>query len=398
MTALRTVWLVARRELRTRVLDRTFLVSTIVVVALIGAAVALPLVLGGTDEYTVAVAGEEAVAVAEAAAGAADPDDLVIGVERVADAPEARALVGDGEADAALVAGGPDGGRLTIVAEGRPENNLAGALQQASAQVRRAAVLDDAGIEPAVLQRALEPDPLPVESLSDVEDADVDAGLVAFVGSILLYGQLLGYCVWVASGVVEEKSSRVVEVLLATVPPRRLLAGKILGIGIVGMLQLLVIAGLGLGAVLLVGDVQLPPQTSQVAAGVLLWFVLGFAFYSCAYAVAGSLVSRQEDVQATSTPLTVLILASFFVSFPVAQSPDTTFAQVVSFIPPVAPLVVPGRMAAGVVEPLELVASALVAVAASVVLVRVAARLYEGSILRTGGRVSVREAWSRRAA
>lgn len=396
MTGLRIVWLVARRELRTRVLDKTFLISTVVVVALIAAAVALPLVLGGTEEYTVAVAGEDAAAVATSAAGAADPDDLAIDVERVDDASAARALVDDAEADAAVVAG-VEGG-LAIIARERPAADLAGALQTASAERRRAAALDEAGIEPDVLQQALNPPPLPVESLQEVDDADLDAGLVAFAGSILLYGQLLGYCVWVASGVVEEKSSRVVEVLLATVRPRQLLAGKILGIGLVGMLQLLVIAGLGFGTFLLVGDVELPPETSQVALGVLIWFVLGFAFYSCAYAVAGSLVSRQEDVQSTSTPLTVLILASFFMSFPVAQSPDTTFAQVVSFIPPVAPLVMPGRMAAGVVEPLELVATGAVAVAASLVLIVIAARLYEGSILRTGGRVSIREAWRRRIA
>ena len=395
MRDLRTVWLIARREIRTRVLQRTFVVSTLVVLFVLGAAVTLPVLVGGVDEYTVAAVDESGRRVVSAAAGAADPDDLLIETADVDGESAARSLVEDGEADAALLPG-PDG--LVLLADERPPTGLERALQTASAQLRSAAAVAEAGLDPQQARTILSPTPLPVESLSQVDESDLDAGLVAFAGSVLLYGQLLAYCVWVASGVVEEKSSRVVEVLLATIRPRQLLAGKILGIGLVGMFQLLLIAGVGVGVATAVGSFELPPSTAQVALGVLLWFVLGFAFYSCAYAVAGSLVSRVEDVQNTSAPLTVLILGSFFASFPIAQAPDTTFATVMSLLPPVAPLVMPGRMAAGAVGAAELTASVAAIVVASALLVVVASRLYEGSVLRTGGRISIREAWRSRSA
>jgi ABC-2 type transport system permease protein len=221
---------------------------------------------------------------------------------------------------------------------------------------------------------------------------------VAFVAVIVLYGQLLGYAIWVAMGVVEEKSTRVVELLLSAITPRRLLAGKVLGIGALGLGQLLLIgvAGLAMGSA--TGQLDLDGGTVSALAIVLLWFVLGYALYSCAFAVAGALVPRQEDVQAVTAPLTITILAAFFLSFTALDDPSSTLARVLSFVPPAAPMIMPVRLIAGDVALWELVASVALTTAAAVGLVALAARIYGAAVLRTGSRVSLKAIWRATAA
>ena len=125
---------------------------------------------------------------------------------------------------------------------------------------------------------------------------------MAFVASLLLYMQLIIFGLAVASGVVEEKSSRVIEVLMAAVPPRALLAGKVLGIGALGLLQLALTAFVGLAVASASGALELRSADAGILAVVLLWFVLGYVFYSTIYAISGVIVSRQEDLQSSSTP------------------------------------------------------------------------------------------------
>jgi len=152
-----------------------------------------------------------------------------------------------------------------------------------------------------------------------------------------------------------------VEVLLAAVRPVQLLAGKIIGIGLVGLLQL---------------------------------FILGYAFYSCLFAVAGAIVSRQEELQNTVTPLNLVLVASFFLAFSALQNPDGTLAQVASYLPPVAPLVMPPRVAGGTVPAWEVALSVLITLATIVALVPLAGRIYSGAVLRTGARVKLGAAWA----
>ena len=117
---------------------------------------------------------------------------------------------------------------------------------------------------------------------------------------LVLFGQLLVYGIWVATGVVEEKTSRVIEVLLATVKPGHLLAGKIIGLGLLGFAQILVVTAVGLGAAAAAGAIELDGDVLTAALLALAWFVLGYAFYACAYACAGALVPRQEELQSAT--------------------------------------------------------------------------------------------------
>jgi ABC-2 type transport system permease protein len=267
-------------------------------------------------------------------------------------------------------------------------------VQGASRAVRAQQTLQGAGVAPAEIQAALAPPPLPVRSLEPVDEDARSKRAIATVAVFILYGQLIGYCFTVAMGVVEEKSTRVVEVLLAAVRPVQLLAGKIIGIGLVGLLQLAIIGVIGLAVATASGAITLPPDAAPTIGSVLLWFLLGYAFYSSLFAVAGAIVSRQEELQNTATPLNLLMIASFFVAFSTSISgADSTLAKVSTFLPPVAPLIMPMRIAGGDAAPWEIALSLAIMLVSIVVVVVLAGRLYEGAILRTGARVKLGDAW-----
>ena len=290
-----------------------------------------------------------------------------------------------------------DGQRILVADELADDLGLL--LQGVSAAARARAALAAAGLDPEQAEQALAPPPLPVDGVSASAESDDERSALAFVGVLLLYGQLLGYGYWVAAGVVEEKASRIVEILLATIRPRQLLAGKVLGIGALALLQLFGIGVLAVVTGIAIGAIDVPSDAIEVAAIVLAWFVLGYAFFACAYAAAGALVPRQEDLQNTTTPLSLVLIASFLLSFSAIENPDGSFARVLSLVPPVSAMVMPPRMAAGDVPILDVILSVSLMLLAIAILIPVAARLYEGSILRLGQRVRVREAWgSRRAA
>jgi ABC-2 type transport system permease protein len=197
---------------------------------------------------------------------------------------------------------------------------------------------------------------------------------------------------WVAMGVVEEKSSRVVEIMLSAIPARAFLAGKIIGIGALGMVQLVVVAALGVGVAAAAGVISL---TGPMLTPVLLslgWFVLGYAVYASLAAAAAARVSRQEELQNVTTPLTMTAMFSYFASFYSFMQPDSRLVEVISVIPPFSALVMPIRMSRGDASGLEVGLALTLMVALIVGLVLLAARIYEGAVLRMGSKVSVREA------
>jgi len=357
-----TVGLVAKRELRERTREKSFLISTGINVAIIVAVIVLAAVLD-SDGTTYKVAGDRAVV--EAAAQAAEGTDVKVLPVSVDDV---RAALEDGSIDAAIQDG-------RIVSKDKPPDDLVALLQAGN------------------LTQGKPPPPLQVSTVEPVdEDADAKAGYTFFI-VLILYGQLLTYGYWVSAGVVEEKASRVVEVVLSTIRPAQLLAGKVIGLGLLGLGNLLLIFGIGLGVAKATGALDIDGAVLGAAALALAWFVVGYAFYACAFACAGALVSRQEDLQSTMTPLTVMILVSFFLAFAVRDNPDGTLAHITAFIPMTAPLTVPPRIVTGDIPAWEIVASLVVTVGAAALLIPVAARIYAGGILRTGSALKLRDAW-----
>jgi ABC-2 type transport system permease protein len=383
--------LTARREWveRTR-RDKSFLISTLVTLGILCAIIFLPKLFGSDEpkKFDVGVVGSASQPLGQTLTAQGQAVDIRINTRQVASAAEAETAVRDGDLDLAVVDG------RELVSKDEIDEQLSLLVQAASRSVRAQQTLQGAGVGPSEIQAALAPPPLPVRSLEPVDQDARSKRTIATVAVFILYGQLIGYCFTVATGVVEEKSTRVVEVLLAAVRPVQLLAGKVVGIGLVGLFQLAIIGAVGLTVATASGAITLPPDIAGTIGWVLLWFLLGYAFYSSMFAVAGAIVSRQEELQNTATPLNLLLVASFFVAFSTSISgTDSTLAKVSTFLPPVAPLIMPTRIAGGDAAPWEIVASLAIMVITTVAVVLLAARLYEGAILRTGARVKLRDAW-----
>ena len=262
--------LVARREFVERIRERSFLISTAVSVLILVAVIVLPRLLGGDGTVRVIFRGSDAAAVATAATAQASATGLhlVVVPAGTEDGDTGRARSGD--VDALL-----DGS--TMVSKDTPDPALLTVLESAHRQVAGAAALAAAGIDPAKAEAALRVPPLTVRTATPSDPRADQRRTIAFIATIILYGQLVGYGFWVAVGVVEEKASRVVEVLLATVRPRVLLTGKILGIGLLGLVQLLV---LGVAAVLagrLSGALQVTGDAVAALGVVIGWFLLDSA-------------------------------------------------------------------------------------------------------------------------
>ena len=388
------VRLVAGREIRERGGSRSFKVSTGVILLVVVALIVVPTFFS-TDEPTeweLGVIGptpagfEAALDLAAASQGA---DVTIVHLPDDADPDEAATDV-----DAVLVDGSD------LVAEDTPPDGLTAAVSVAAGQSRLLERLAEAGLEPDEAAEALDVTPVEVRTTEDAEDTTASEP-VAFLGVVALMIAIQGYGAWVLTGVLEEKSNRVVELIVAAMPARALLAGKVLGIGLLGLGQMLLTAVVGLGVAAAVDVVDVPLDLLPALLSVLVWFVLGFAFYAVGYAAAGSLVNRQEDAQSAAGPLTYLVLAAYFIALiVVTPDPESTAARIVSFIPPIAPMAMPPRITQGAAEPWEIVGSVVVMLVGTWLMVRLAGRIYEQSLLRSGARIkllaAIREARARR--
>jgi ABC-2 type transport system permease protein len=381
----RGMWaIVARREFVERGRDKGFLISTAITLLILVGIIVITAIFNRGTTFDLVVAGEGSREIADQVVIAADALEIEVTIRTAADAEAAARAVRDGEVDAALV----DGER--IVVESEPPAQLVAVIQAVALRERSRAALAAAGLSEQEVLDALDQPPLPVEALEPIDDRRRENSTVAFVGVLALYGQIFAYGYWVAAGVVEEKSSRVVEVLLATLRPSQLLRGKILGIGVLGLVQLLLIGLVGLLTAQAMGSLEFPSGAVATIGIVLVWFVLGFFFYAGLFAVAGAIVTRQEDLQTTMTPLTIVIVASFFIGISATGDPSSTLAVVASYLPPSAPLVMPSRIVLGEVSVWGALLSAAISIAATIALVPIATKIYSRAVLQSG-RVRIRQ-------
>lgn len=378
------VRLVAAREISARVRDKNFIISSIVILVLLLGTLGLQVALSsGGEETRVGVVGDVSVLgpALEAQGGALDVAVAVVGLD---DETTARTAISDGDVEGVLVAEGPGAPRLLV--EQSAGGPLQAVVQGAVAQLALAERLAEAGVT------SLDVPEVAVTALDPGADADGQRVVVAIIGVGVLYGLLILFGQFVAQGVVEEKASRVVELLLATMKPWQLLAGKILGLGLLGLAQIVAIAAIGVGGALAFDLVDIPGELLGTALSVVLWFVLGYAFYAAIFAVAASLVSRQEDLGTVVMPTMLALVVAFVVGIQAASEPDGALAVITSYLPGLSPLVMPVRQAAGAVAPWEVAAAVALMLAAVAVIVRLGGRIYAGALLRTSGRTKLREA------
>jgi ABC-2 type transport system permease protein len=346
----------------------------------------MPRLLGGDDTYHVAYAGAHSEQVAAAVDAQAGELGLTVEQASYPDEAAARTAIDDGDLDVYVTA-------RDVVVKEELDDQLGLVVQTAHRQVVAADQLRAAGLDPTAVQAAQNVPPLTVDALSPPDPKADQRGQVAFVGAILLYGQIIGYCMWVAFGIVEEKASRVVELILSAISTKALLAGKIVGIGLLGFLQLALIAALGLFLGNATGMLDVTTDLMVPVGYVMLWFVLGYCLYSAVFAASAARVSRQEELQNVIGPASMLLMASFFATFYVNFNPDSLVSRLLGVIPPFSALCAPVRMARGTAPWWETGLALGLMLAAIGLLIVMGARIYEGAILRMGAKISVREAW-----
>jgi ABC-2 type transport system permease protein len=391
MTRWRAIYLVARREIVERGRSRAFLISLALTVAFLAAGIFLPTIIGDGDADTLGVVGTPPPTFDDTLMAIAQGADIEVVVEPVSDVATGEAGLEDGSFDGLLVVGS-DGTSAEYVVKERDNGAFGQVVGQAWSISAARQVLTEAGVDAAVFQAASQP-----PSLRELEPSDPNrdtAFIFANVGVIILFIAIFTFGTWVLTGVVEEKQSRVVEVVLATVQPRDLLIGKVAGIGLLGLVQLVIIVVIGLSLGTITGRFTLPPTTGAAVAMLLLWFAIGYVFYSTALAVLGALASRMEEASNASSPVSILASLSYVFALLVAvQDPDGVAARIATFLPPVSPMIVPLRAALGAIEPWEIGLAVVVNLAVIWLLLEFGGRVYSGAVLQTAGRIKLRDAW-----
>ncbi len=426
---LRNVQLVLKREYLQRVRSPGFIIGTVVGVLGLAALAFVPALLSLLDQTTTAkvavvdpsnlvysyldvLTRPTPTPVPGQASGETDNTALPLtqSIRFVkADTDDQDALskeVTDGDIGAYLVVDGdkPSSATFTYYAKDRPGSLEASQLNAYLSAALTQAKLQEFGISAQEAQALFTTPELKVEPIvgATLTDEAAQRNSVALVYFLLigLYVLILMYGIQVAMGVVEEKSSRVMELLITAVRPIELMSGKVLGVGLAGLTQaaLWVLSGF---VVLLFGgtlgsaaqgigiDVASVPAPTLLAF--LVFFLLGYLLYAAMYAALGSLVSKVEDVNNITAPLTIVNVAVYLVSFYALADPNAEFIRIVSFVPFFTPMVMFIRVALGNTDLWEFLVGVVVVALSSYLLTWLAARIYRVGVLLYGKRPSVRE-------
>ncbi|MDO5701107.1 MAG: ABC transporter permease [Bowdeniella nasicola] len=392
---MKTTMIVARRELRTNLFKPSSLISVLVfIVLLVGGMIVMNYFThseADSPDVTIGTPADSELSTALEAAST----DVEVEIREVSSEAEARSLIEEGDIDGYVT--GEPATPTVLVAPGEGERviELATALSQRAAL---AAQIEDLGGDMASISQAVATAAPNVVLTSD-EEAEIDGKNLFFAMvalGVLLFTLITGGAT-LGMGVVEEKSSRVVEILLATIRPSQLLAGKIIGIGASLLIQLALYAA----AILITGSVlgmldgvemASPPYLIQLLA----WAVIGYLIYALLWGSLSATVSRQEDIGAITTPMTFLSLGAFYLSiFLVPNSPDATATLVLSQVPFFAPFMIPMRQALGGIETWEIALGYTLSIAMIGVLLWLGATIYKRAILHSGGRMKLSEALRR---
>jgi ABC-2 type transport system permease protein len=384
----RHVWLVARREWNQRVRTLAFQISTLVSILIVVALILVPDTDGGgaTRVRTVGLVGDSSSQLPSLARASGDQLGLTVEIHGFADEAAGRAALRSGDVSVLLV------DQRELVWKAETDDELQAVVTSAVQVLERQEAIGELGLSSGEEQRLLAPADLPSTSLEPVAQDRSEREELAWIGLLVLFMAIAFYGGFLLVGVVEEKSSRVVEVLLSRLRPTELLAGKILGIGLVGLAQLGLVAASALVA-LRFSENTTATTTPSTVAWIVVWFILGYGFYSVLYATAGSLVSRQEEAQSIQFPISAILIVAYFISMEAAQSPDSVAALVGSLFPPTAPMVMIVRIAHGSVPWWQIVLSVVLIGVTIYGMVQLAGRIYAGAVLRFGRRLRLKEAW-----
>ena len=382
--------LVAGREIRERLRGRVFRVVTVILFGVVAAAVVIPTLHAGR-----AMSRRVGVVASSAPLGA-ELHDLAksagLSVELVNEPglSQARAALSAGQLDMVV----DSTGKILVKNPISASDTSAGARYVRAVSVTLGAqrAFAQAGLTPQQAATVAKAKPVPVESIQPGKKPRTAAEATALVGVILIFIVLTQYLTWTLMGVMEEKASRVVEVLLATVRPVQLLAGKVIGIGAVALAQAVALVAFALALAEAVGSSLVHGAAPLVVAATLAWLVLGYAFYSWVYAAAGSLAERQDQVQSLALPLSAPLIFGYIVSLVgVSSGTPSLLVKVLAYLPPTAPFAMPALIGFGDATWWQFLLSVVVTLVCTLVVALAAARVYRTAVLQTRGRVRLRE-------
>ena len=391
-----TVALVTEREIRQRIRGRVFRAGTVLILAVVAAAIVIPTVNRGTSRpEQIGVVGTLPTTLRDAVATSARSVGTAVHVVQ-----EPNVQAADNDLRAGHLAFVIVDRRRLVVNKAITSTDLSTTAQVVRAVARNLGVaeaLQSANLSARQASELAGARALPVDSLQP-GTANRPTRSTSPLALIIVFLMLTQYCTWTLIGVMEEKSSRVVEVLLAAVRPIQLLSGKVLGIGIVALTQAALIVGIALGLAKVVGA-HLPHGTTPlVLVSTLAWLVLGYAFYCWVYAAAGSMAERQDQIQSLALPLSLPIVFGYVMALATATSgTPSAFFNVLAYLPLTAPFAMPVLVGLRTVTWWEFAASAAVSIVSTVAVARLATNIYRRAILRTGRQVHLREVIARAA-
>jgi len=409
-TAWSAIRVVANREIAVKLRDKAFIGSTIFMLLIVIAATVIPVLLsqqvpsvrvavqGAAAEQVIDLAAELGVQAQNDDAAAPAPVALLgVGglpaadITSVAVEPgvDMSLLLRDEDVGAVLI--GEELSGLRLVGLQSVSTELETLVTAASSELQVAEAAERGGLSPEEVAAITQPTP-PVTELLDVRPAGtMPPEFLVLVFAFLFYLSVLTFGMSIAQSVVEEKQSRVVELLVAAMPVRWLLAGKVIGNTIMAVGQVVVIVGAGLLGATVAGQGELIRQVLGASGWFVLFFLLGFVMLACLWAVAGSLASRIEDLSSTTVFMQVLVIVPFFAAIFLIEPSSTQ--RLLSYVPFTAPLLMPARVVLGTAEPWEPYVAAVIVLVTAVLFVALGAKLYAGSVLHTSGRLKAAQAW-----
>jgi ABC-2 type transport system permease protein len=384
------VGLVAAREMRERFRGRIFRVGTLLILLVVGAAIVIP-TLGNQKSapQRVGVVGALSAPLRAAVVGSAKGVDTGVRIVFESDVQAAKGDLRSGQVNVVIV----NGGELLVNKLIGPSDTSATAnlVRALSKDLGVAQAVEAAHLSAVQASKLASARSLPVKSLRGGAVKGTSYG-TSVIGLILIFVMLSQYNTWILIGVMEEKSSRVIEVLLAALRPIQLLTGKVLGIGLVAFAQASLIVAFALLLAKGVGSNVLHGTAPLVLVSTLVWLVLGYGFYCWVYAAAGSMAERQDQVQSLALPLSLPTIFGYVMALTAAGSGSASaFFKVLAYLPPTAPFAMPVLVGLHAVSWWEFLASAAISIVCTIGVARLAASVYRRAILRTGGRVKLRE-------
>lgn len=385
------IGLIAGREIRVRLRSKAFRITTAVLVLIVVALCIVIKLLSGTNSGDAVGYLAPDKTVAAQLSSVATSVGQAVHTQAVPDEATGRHQVSDGTLDAMFTV---SGGHITVVVKKDIDDKLKNVFNVLAAQLALDRQITQLGGDPAQVLSAASGATATVSPLEQPYPYQTQQLILGIIAGILIYVSLLLNGQSVAQGVVEEKSSRVVELLLATIRPWQLMAGKVLGIGTVGLIQILAIgiAGVVAGLATKVLTISVTAAFGTVA-WLIAWYLLGFFMYAVVFAGLGALVSRQEDVAGVVAPATMFLIAGYVLGSSILPAdPGSHLIEVLSVVPVFAPVLMPMRLAMGGVPGWEAILAVVVVAALIPALIWGAARIYRNAVLRTGARVKLRQA------